>query len=410
MRACRCSWSTTSKGEMRHDGYGPARRRSRGRPGRSSGLARNGRPAGGCSRGQRPRGGRRGAAPAPGHRHHGHRHAGARRRGGDAAHRREMSGDARADPLHVSERGAHLPRLAGGRAGLRPEGIGGRRSGGGDPGASGGQALPEPSDHRDGDRRLPSRRRERQPARQPLPAREGRAAVGRRGAHQRRDRAGAVAFAQDRGNLPRAHHEEAQGPRYRRAREVLHEARTNQLIHFIYRVFPTRCVGFPRWTPARHLLSLRSSINDNGPGWMVRTEISSTCSMLARVRWRRALVFNVLFLASAGVGAQLVRVADLADLSIEELGNIQITSVSRHAERLADAPAAIFVITREDIRRSGATRLPEALRLAPNLEVARSNASTYAISARGFNSNTANKLLVLIDGRTVYTPLFSGVF
>ncbi len=132
--------------------------------------------------------------------------------------------------------------------------------------------------------------------------------------------------------------------------------------------------------------------------------------MLARVRWRRALAFNVLFLASAAVGAQLMRVADIADLSIEELGNIQITSVSRHAERLSDAPAAIFVITGEDIRRSGATRLAEALRLAPNLEVARVSASSYAISARGFNNTVANKLLVLIDGRTVYTPLFSGVF
>jgi iron complex outermembrane receptor protein len=131
--------------------------------------------------------------------------------------------------------------------------------------------------------------------------------------------------------------------------------------------------------------------------------------MLAKVRWRRALVFNV-FLASAAVGAQPVRAADLADLSIEELGNIQVTSVSRHAERLADAPASIFVITGEDIRRSGATRLAEALRLAPNVEVARASASSYAISARGFNNTTANKLLVLVDGRAVYTPLFSGVF
>src|SRR5947209_5621581 len=95
-----------------------------------------------------------------------------------------------------------------------------------------------------------------------------------------------------------------------------------------------------------------------------------------------------------------MRVADIGDLSIEELSNIQITSVSRHAERLSDAPAAIFVITGEDIRRSGATRLSEALRLAPNLEVARSSASSYAISARGFNNTIANKLLVLIDGRT----------
>src|SRR5437879_1593512 len=142
---------------------------------------------------------------------------------------------------------------------------------------------------------------------------------------------------------------------------------------------------------------------------VVRTGISSTCSMLARARWRLALVFNVL-IASAAFGAQPMRVADIADLSIEELGNIQITSVSKHAERLSDAPAAIFVITGEDIRRSGATRLAEALRLAPNLEVARVSASSYAISARGFNNTVANKLLVLIDGRIVYTPLFSGVF
>jgi len=84
--------------------------------------------------------------------------------------------------------------------------------------------------------------------------------------------------------------------------------------------------------------------------------------------------------------------------------------VSRRAERLADAPASIYVITNEDIRRSGVTSLPEALRLAPNLQVARSSASGYAISARGFNNTAANKLLVLIDGRSVYTPLFSGVF
>ena len=100
----------------------------------------------------------------------------------------------------------------------------------------------------------------------------------------------------------------------------------------------------------------------------------------------------------------------LADLSLEELANLQITSVSRRAERLSDAAASIFAITGDDIRRSGVTSLPEALRLAPNLQVARVDARQYAISARGFNSTTANKLLVLIDGRTVYTPLFSGVF
>lgn len=101
---------------------------------------------------------------------------------------------------------------------------------------------------------------------------------------------------------------------------------------------------------------------------------------------------------------------NLADLSLEELVNIEVTSVSKRAERLTNAAASIFVITHDDIHRSGARSLSEALRLAPNLQVARVSASAYAISARGFNSSARNKLLVLIDGRSVYSPLFSGVF
>jgi iron complex outermembrane receptor protein len=112
----------------------------------------------------------------------------------------------------------------------------------------------------------------------------------------------------------------------------------------------------------------------------------------------------------AQVSAQQRVGADLAELSLEELANLEVTSVSRRAERLADAPAALYVITGEDIRRAGATSLPEALRLAPNLQVARVDARQYAISARGFNNAIGNKLLVLMDGRTIYTPLFSGVF
>src|SRR5437879_10295280 len=90
--------------------------------------------------------------------------------------------------------------------------------------------------------------------------------------------------------------------------------------------------------------------------------------------------------------------------------NIDVMSVSRRPERLFETPSAIQVITQDDIRRSGATSVPEALRLASNLQVAQVDARQWAISARGLNSTTANKLLVLIDGRTVYTPLFSGVF
>lgn len=105
--------------------------------------------------------------------------------------------------------------------------------------------------------------------------------------------------------------------------------------------------------------------------------------------------------------------ADFADLSIEELANIEVTSVSKRPERLLAAPASVFVITADDIRRSGAASLSEALRLAPNLQVAQTNGPSYAITARGLNgggNSAPNKLLVLVDGRSVYTPLFSGVF
>jgi len=107
---------------------------------------------------------------------------------------------------------------------------------------------------------------------------------------------------------------------------------------------------------------------------------------------------------------EAISTRELADLSLDELANLKVTSVFRRAERLADAPTAIYVITGEEIRRSGATTLPDALRLAPNLQVARVDSRTYAISARGFNNAIGNKLLVLIDGRTVYSPLFSGTF
>jgi len=100
----------------------------------------------------------------------------------------------------------------------------------------------------------------------------------------------------------------------------------------------------------------------------------------------------------------------LTQLSIEELGQIEISSVSRRPQRLEDAAAAVYVITNEQIRRSGVTMLAEALRLAPNLQMARATSNSYAISARGFDNTSANKLLVMIDGRSVYTPLHSGVF
>jgi len=90
--------------------------------------------------------------------------------------------------------------------------------------------------------------------------------------------------------------------------------------------------------------------------------------------------------------------------------NIEITSVSKRPQKLQEASAAVFVITQEDIRRSGATSIPEALRMVPGLQVARIDASKWAVTSRGFNSRFSNKLLVLLDGRSAYTPLFSGVY
>lgn len=101
---------------------------------------------------------------------------------------------------------------------------------------------------------------------------------------------------------------------------------------------------------------------------------------------------------------------DFTKFTIEELMNVEIISVSKKPEKLSEVAAAVFVITQEDIRRSGATSIPEALRLAPGVQVARITSTDWAINIRGLNDRFANNLLVLIDGRSVYTPVFSGVF
>jgi iron complex outermembrane recepter protein len=120
-----------------------------------------------------------------------------------------------------------------------------------------------------------------------------------------------------------------------------------------------------------------------------------------------------LCLVAPGVAGQVAQPGDAAylkTLSLEELAALEVYSVSRRTERASDAAAAIHIITEEDIRRSGANSLPEVLRLASNLQVARASSRSWAISARGFSAPFSNKLLVLVDGRTVYSPLFSGVF
>ena len=99
----------------------------------------------------------------------------------------------------------------------------------------------------------------------------------------------------------------------------------------------------------------------------------------------------------------------LKRMSVDELLNVEVTSVSRREEGLRDAAAAIAVITQEELRRTGATSMPQALRLVPGIHVGQRNSNSWAVSARGFSAVTSEKLLVLSDTRSIYTPLFSGV-
>ena len=163
----------------------------------------------------------------------------------------------------------------------------------------------------------------------------------------------------------------------------------------------------------------------NGPtGWnseilrmsTSRTVLLKCCGRVAAARIRSCLGAILLTTTSISFTRSLLAQetyhppAELKKLSVEELLDIDVTSVSKYPEKLSEAAAAVAVLTQDDIHTSGFTSIPEALRLVPGLDVARVDSHTWAISSRGFNDIFANKLLVLIDGRTVYTPLFSGVF
>jgi iron complex outermembrane receptor protein len=119
---------------------------------------------------------------------------------------------------------------------------------------------------------------------------------------------------------------------------------------------------------------------------------------------------GAVLLACLGIADLAAQAPDLTQKSLEDLMNIDVTSVSKKAQKTSQAAAAIFVITPEDIRRSGALNIPDLLRMVPGLDVAQIDGSQWAISARGFNGQYSNKLLVLIDGRTVYNPAFVNVF
>ena len=130
----------------------------------------------------------------------------------------------------------------------------------------------------------------------------------------------------------------------------------------------------------------------------------------AAARFGPALLAALLLLAASTHAQAQARPVDLAAATIEDLMNIEITSASRKEQRLADVPAAISVITADDIQRSGLTTVPELLRLVPGVQVAQINSNKWAVAVRGFNNLFVDKLLVLVDGRTVYDRLNSGVF
>src|SRR5262245_2554840 len=130
--------------------------------------------------------------------------------------------------------------------------------------------------------------------------------------------------------------------------------------------------------------------------------------VLRRSRWFGGVApaLAVLSVVTPAIAAE----PNFTDLSLTELMNEPVTTVSKKATRLGDAPTAITVLTADDIRRNGFTTIPEALRMVPGFDVARIDASHWAISARGFNLQYANTLLVLVDGRSVYTPAVGGVY
>jgi iron complex outermembrane receptor protein len=123
------------------------------------------------------------------------------------------------------------------------------------------------------------------------------------------------------------------------------------------------------------------------------------------------LLFLVASLFASDATGQVTPAApDLFRATLEDLMKIQITSASRKEQPIVEVPAAVFVLTQDDIRRSGMRTIPELLRLVPGVQVGRINSSNWAVSIRGFNDQFANKLLVLVDGRSIYQRVFSGVF
>ena len=121
-------------------------------------------------------------------------------------------------------------------------------------------------------------------------------------------------------------------------------------------------------------------------------------------------LLHALVLMTAASAQQLDADHSLKQLSLEQLGDITVTTVSKAPEKIQVTPAAVYVLTQEDIRRSGATNIPDVLRLVPGVEIARIDSNQWSVGIRGFGSAFSRSVLVLIDGRNVYTPLFAGVY
>ena len=137
-----------------------------------------------------------------------------------------------------------------------------------------------------------------------------------------------------------------------------------------------------------------------------RTDVHS----FARPQSWLPLLLASLFFANTQAETSSFKMDDLTEMSLEELMNIEVTSVAKKPQRHGEVAAALFVISNQDLQRWGVNNIPDALRMVPGLHVARIDANKWAVTSRGFNSRFANKLLVLIDGRSVYTPLFAGVY
>lgn len=152
---------------------------------------------------------------------------------------------------------------------------------------------------------------------------------------------------------------------------------------------------------ARKGVPMRDAIHDKASRSAAPAHVPYMTSFVA---------FLLLFLLASPARAQQRTPPDLLEMSLEQLMDVRVTSVSKRKQRLFEAPAAIQVVTAEDIRRSGVTTIAEAMRMVPGMQVAQFSANSWAVNSRCFNDVFANKLLVLIDGRSVYTPLFAGVY